>query len=246
MGELENLPTLTSPPFSLVSDSRYINLFNEKIRASRYGLASIERDNAYASGQGNMTSAIAAARAQLELYKRPDVYFDLGTMLIMSSASRLEAATEGEMYLEQAWNLSVDAWLTGLTASGNDCQKRGTLSDLEEDKDASLYWLHTRGSIARHGDAVLSRIAHESGIPAEAIEGGYRTGGVYLATLKAVTLSGQDGVLSSSHGNYCRVYQTSAGPYVNLAMNLRLPTVWTTPLSWFSMPDEPPVSGEVG
>ncbi|CAJ1403877.1 unnamed protein product [Effrenium voratum] len=183
-----------------------------RLRWSKYGMVSMERDRSYAEGQGDLVKSVALIERQLEIYPDfPSRHHDLATTHVMLSETLEAASTRAVQSFRTAQERAVQAWRAGLKERGRagpECSGR-LVFDWEGELGA--------------GSALVSVDPVVRGVECSGCE----DHGAYVATFKNVGLSGDDGVIVDEVR--CAVFLGSAGLAVDLAKNLQLLEVWGDP-----------------
>lgn len=114
----------------LLARVRCMRIFREKepslaawvdgrLRWSKYGMVSMERDRSYAEGQGDLVKSVALIERQLEIYPDfPSRHHDLATTHVMLSETLEAASTRAVQSFRTAQERAVQAWRAGLKERG--------------------------------------------------------------------------------------------------------------------------------
>ncbi|CAE7232543.1 unnamed protein product [Symbiodinium sp. CCMP2592] len=186
-----------------------------RLRWTRYGLVSMQRDEVYAGGQGDLQASLKLIEKQLEIYPGfPNMHHDLATTRVMVSELKQDSNITAQAVesFRQAQETAFEAWKAGLLE-----RKRSKNCD-----HGSLVYDWTQIP----ADAGFGVSVDYLGKKAPADSEGY------VATFKDVALSGDDGIIVDEQN--CRIFLASAGLAVNLAANLQLLEVWGDPATPYS------------
>ncbi|CAE7584997.1 unnamed protein product, partial [Symbiodinium natans] len=190
-----------------------------RLRWAKYGMVSMERDQVYAGGQGDLQASLKLIEKQLDIYPGfPSMHHDLATTRVMVSELRKESniTTQAVASFKEAHERAFEAWKAGLIE-----RKRTKTCD----QGALVYdWIEATASSGM--DISVDFVQHTGSSEPQGSAAGY------VATFKNVGLAGDDGLIVDEKN--CRIYLASAGLAVNLAANLQLLEIWGDPATPYS------------
>eukprot|EP00927_Polykrikos_kofoidii_P015540 TRINITY_DN16924_c0_g1_i1.p1 TRINITY_DN16924_c0_g1~~TRINITY_DN16924_c0_g1_i1.p1 ORF type:complete len:688 (-),score=124.24 TRINITY_DN16924_c0_g1_i1:132-2195(-) len=202
-----------------ISDPSLFDWIDGRIRWTRFGKVSVQRDKMYSHGQGDLITSLSFMDKQLDIYpESPVLRHDKATTLSMVSELWGSNATAAAIELFAASQVATfEAWRAGLRErrrAGTSCETDGALI---YDWPASL--VTNESSALSTLETVLEEA--ETGYGPDAV---FKDRGAYVASFDNIGLSGNDGIIVDEAR--CQIFMASGGFAINLHANLQLLEIW--------------------
>eukprot|EP00040_Diaphanoeca_grandis_P024907 m.137543 g.137543 ORF g.137543 m.137543 type:complete len:631 (+) comp29926_c0_seq2:89-1981(+) len=199
-----------------------------RIRKSKHGQLSIDRDVTYQEGRGNVTRTLELAELQAALFKSSPIYFDLATLQVMVSESQVDIIESAMSNFLTSQQIGVEAWAAGLAQTSKRCAKGATL--IEDWSVAAKYNFVDFEPIETAADIYgFENVKTLSDSDSDTVLSmRYRDPQCYIATVSGgVEIAGPDAVVTIARKKgKCAIVPGSAGRYVNLAQNVQMLETW--------------------